>query len=150
MIDLSDRAKLEELHKTAAKAGGKNVDPGVLVASAGEAIRIGAWDNAASLVDAALIIDPERGAAWSLRGQIEEKAGRLDNARKAFETALAIDDKDLHTALALAALYNKMNDSERARALINWLLLEDEVPAELRARAAQIKENLAPRKGATP
>ncbi len=147
MIDLSDRAKLAQLHEAATKGGGQAVDPAVLVASAGEAIRLGAYDNAASMIEAALILDPDNADAWALRGMIEEKAGRFEAARHAYESALSLDDRDAHTALALAALYSKLRDGERARALLNWLILEEDVPTELRQRAAQIKEALEPRKG---
>lgn len=143
------RAEILRLHDAAAKAGAGAIDPDVVIASAGEAMRVGSWDSAASLVEAALVLDPDRAEAWSLRGALEEHAGRKDAARHAYEMALSLDDRDLPAAVALAALHVEANELEKARALLNWIITEDALTPELRSRAVALKDAVIARRGAS-
>lgn len=145
MIDVHDRARLAELH--AALGSAPRPDPDVLVAGAAEALRRTALDQAQALLEAAIVLDPDRASAWALFGALEASRGRADDARRAYERALALDDTDLVTALALVELYAKAAardpaDAERAVALANWLALEEGVPAEIVQRAGALKRSL--------
>ncbi len=52
-------------------------------------------DEAIDCVEAAIRIDPQRRAAWNLEGVIYRVQGRLDEAEKAFRTAIEVkDDSD--------------------------------------------------------
>lgn len=147
MIDLDDRARLDQLH--AALGSGPRPDPDVLVAGATEALRRGAHDQAEALLEAAIVLDPSCAPAWALMGALESARGRLDEARRAYEQALSLDDADAVTALALVELYAKgaardPRDGERAIALANWLAMEDGTPPEIVQRAASLKRSVRP------
>jgi Flp pilus assembly protein TadD len=142
MIDLTDREKLAKLHQAAKAAGADAVDPDVLLASAQELMRLSSWEKAAQVLDGALVIDPENAEAWSLRGAVAERMGESDKARRFYLEALSRDDRDPSAAVSLAAIYARTGDEEHARALLNWLLLEEDVPEEARKRAIQIKQGL--------
>ncbi len=148
MIDLEDRARLDELH--AALGPGPRPDPDVLVSGAAEALRRGAHEQAEALLDAARVLDPGHARAWALLGVLEAARGRPEQARRAYEQALSLDDTDAVTALALIELYARgaardPRDAERALALANWLALEDGIPPEIVQRAAALKRTVGAR-----
>ncbi|MCC7384559.1 MAG: tetratricopeptide repeat protein [Deltaproteobacteria bacterium] len=145
MADHPDSTKLRRLHDAVEVAGGSAVDADALVASAAEALRTKAYENAAAILDTALTLEPEHAEAWALRGATFEQLGQPDEAIRAYETALSIDDRDPISALALAALYVRASSVERAKALLSWLILEEDVPADLRQRAGVLLESLASR-----
>jgi Flp pilus assembly protein TadD len=146
MADL-DRAKLARLHDTLLK-GGTVPDAAALVAAAGDALRIRAFDQAMALIDAALVAEPEYAPAWALRGATLEQRGDSDGAMEAYRTALAIDDHDPVTSLALASLYAKAGRVDQARSLLAFMILdEDDLPAELRQRAGHLLATLRNKPG---
>lgn len=140
MIEVDD---LVPLH--AALGPGPRPDPDALVAGAAEALRRTAHDQAEALLDAAILLDPALASAWSLYGLLSVSRGRPDEARRAYERALTLDDTDAVTALALVELYargREPRDGERALALANWLILEEGTPPEIVQRAAALKRGL--------
>lgn len=145
MIDVHDSARLAELH--AALGSGPRPDPEALVAVAAEALRRTAHEQAAALLDAALVLEPACAPAWALYGALELARERPAEARRAYERALSLDDGDLQAALVLAELYARgaaqdPRDRERALALLDWLLLELHVPADVVESAARLKSRL--------
>jgi Tfp pilus assembly protein PilF len=117
MAELRDIQKLGAL--SARLRPGERADPDALVGAAMEAMRLSAHENAAALLDAALLSDPRHPRAWAARGMLEEREGRLDDATRSYETALALDDTDALSALALAQIYARKQEADRARALLD-------------------------------
>ncbi len=140
MVELRDPQKLAELSSRLKPS--ERADPDALVAAALEALRLSAHENAAALLDAALLSDPRSAKAWSARGMLEERQANDPGAILAYETALAIDDTDSLSALSLAQLQARAGQADRARSLVNWLILEDAVPLDVRQKAHALKRQL--------
>jgi hypothetical protein len=73
---------------------------------------------------------------------LEERQANDPGAILAYETALAIDDTDSLSALSLAQLQARAGQADRARSLVNWLILEDAVPLDVRQKAHALKRQL--------
>ncbi|MFO0728690.1 MAG: hypothetical protein U1E65_33240 [Myxococcota bacterium] len=147
MVELRDPNQLGAL--SARLRPEERPNPDALVSAALEAMRMSAHANAAALLDAALLSDPRHPRAWAARGMLEEREGHLDGAARAYETALALEDRDALSALALAQIYARGAHKDRARALLNFLVLEESLPLEVKQKVIALKRQLdAERAGA--
>lgn len=138
----------EALHQALLASGGEQLDADGLVAAAQEAIRRAELESAVTLLDTALLAEPEHASAWSLLGAVREEQGQHDEAKRAYRTALSIDDRDPFATVQLATLHAKSGETDKARSLVAWLLLEEDVPEELRQRAAAVLRDLGAKRGA--
>jgi len=68
------------------------------------AMQRGALDDAATLTEQAVMLDPSAQVTYWLRGRIAEAAGDLDEARSAYARALALDPNSAPAKALLAAL----------------------------------------------
>ena len=147
MIDISDRARLSELAEAASTAGAAAVDVDTVIACAATALRAHSFDNALTILEAALILDPDHPRAWAMAGLALERLEREDEARSAYEAAIGLDDGDLVTALSLAGLYARRGEQDRARALVTWLLGEVEDAPRIRSAAVALARSLSTGEG---
>jgi tetratricopeptide (TPR) repeat protein len=77
----------------------------------------GYHERALTRIDAALKAHPEQADLHRLRGEVLERAGRLDAADGAFERAVALDAGDANALAGLARLAAARRDDERALSL---------------------------------
>ena len=120
------------------------VDVEPLVSCAITALQASAYQAALDILEGVTVLEPDHAQAWGLTAMAHEKLGRDDEARQAYERAVALDDSDLVNALALVELYVRQSDIPRARALVSWLVteVEDDAP-EIRERARTISGTLS-------
>jgi Flp pilus assembly protein TadD len=137
-IDPDELRRLHDaLRALQADEKGAELDPAVLVAAAGTALRARAWANAIDLLRVAVAIEPASARAWALLGAAFEGEGRLDDAARAYGEATNLDDDDLVAALALASVQARRGRKEQARALAEHVILRERSPA-LRAQASAL------------
>lgn len=122
--------------------GGVGLDARALVAAATTALQLSRFDDALALARAALVADPRSARAWSNAGAALEAKGQIADARRAYETAVSLDDRDLATALACARLQKSTGASSSARALLTYVLLKETGAPELRAQAQALLDEL--------
>ncbi len=142
VIDVTNPEDLRTLHEAVLAAGGEDVDVDVLVGLAATAVRNGDLEGARSILEAALVIDPEHAGAWALAGVVFERLGRTGDAETAFRTALDLDESDHPSALSLAELLAARGERDRALSLLNWLVLELEDRSPARPRASELRRRL--------
>lgn len=142
MSVVTDRRKFIELSKSLPAEQRSNVDVSSLVGLATEAVRRRELDHAESILQGALVVDPDHVAAWTLLGRVEQELGETDPAAEAYATALMLDDSDLDTAMTLAELHAAAGRAPLATALLNWLTLEIDDAPELLERARVLASKL--------
>lgn len=130
--------ELRRLHDALASLRGEaDVDPAVLIAAAGTALRAKAPADAIELLRLAVALEPAAARAWALLGAAFEAEGRLDDAARAYGEATNLDDDDLVAALALASVQARRGRKEQARALAEHVILRERSPS-LRAQATAL------------
>jgi len=139
---ITDRRKLQELSQKLPAEERLGVDVAALVALATEAMERRELEHAASLLQGALVVDPDHAGAWTLLGQVEQALGEAEPAVEAYATALMLDDSDLETAMTLAELHFAAGRRDQARALVDWLVLASEDAPDLLDRARVLTTKL--------
>ncbi|MCR9098169.1 MAG: tetratricopeptide repeat protein [bacterium] len=76
-------------------------------------LRLEKYDEARDYLETLLIRQPESAVAYTMLGKIHKALGDLDEAVKAFETALKFDEDDLDARRALAAVRIGARDAAR-------------------------------------
>lgn len=139
--------EVERLHAVMGAQG--QADAPALVAAASTAARLSRWSDVVHLAQAALVLDPHNARAWGLVGQAAEAAGRFPDARRAFETAVGLDDRDMGLALAAARAQANTGAVSPARALLTYVLLRSSSQT-LRSEAQKLLDTLPSDPGAGP
>ncbi|MBV9510407.1 MAG: tetratricopeptide repeat protein [Caulobacteraceae bacterium] len=107
-----------------------------LLERAAEALAAGRDAEAAETAARALALDAACGSAWRITGLCRERAGDLDEARLAYQQALALSPEEPSAALDLARVMLKLDLPQLAEALLAKYL-------ELRPGAPEAVNNLA-------
>ncbi|MEK9629777.1 MAG: tetratricopeptide repeat protein [Nitrospinota bacterium] len=102
-------------------------DPKVLLNDAKEKQRIGAYDEAIEILNAAVKIDPKFISAYNQMGLIFFEADKKNESVEAFKKALAIDPDNLNTRMGIGKTYS--------------MLTRNDLAVEQYLKAAQIKKN---------
>ena len=132
----------QAMHETALEVM-EPVDVQALVSCAITALQTSAFQAELEILEGVTVLEPDHAQAWGLTAMAQEKLGRDDEARQAYERAVALDDSDLVNALALIEVYLRQSDIPRARALVSWLITEvDDDAPEIRDRARAISRTL--------
>jgi len=147
LIDPYDIRSLKILHETAWRSGAGEIDTDVIIRCAEKSLRDARYDEALTILHGALVIEPDHPRAWALCGHAFENLGRDDDAQAAYEYALDHDEEDWPTTLALAALYARNQQSDRAHDLLVWLLGEVEEGPGIHAQAIELKHVLDEQRG---
>ena len=142
MFDASDLDHLEDLAGAERLIGVTGEEADVLVSCATSSLRVNAFEEALSILRAALAIDPQHARAWSLMGNTLEKLGERELARSAYATALLYDDQDPTTALALARIHLACGRHGKARALIDWVVARFPDSKHARQQAASLLQRV--------
>jgi cytochrome c-type biogenesis protein CcmH/NrfG len=117
-------ARLHALLKGLPEGGAVDVaSPRALAQAARSALTIGRADDAVDLGRAALALDPGSARAWSVVGDALWSLERVHDARVAYEEAVALDDKDLATAVACARAQLHDGARDAGVALLSFVLL---------------------------
>jgi len=96
-------------------------DVSILVRLAEMRLAAGQTDAAAKDAERALDVDPRFPAAWAIRAKVMQGAGYLPQALADYQRALgyAPDDRDI--LFAIAELYRRLNEPQRALATLHSL-----------------------------
>lgn len=115
-----------------------------LLHRAQNAVRRGELEDAETILQDALLVDPNRASVWSMVGALEDELGDINAARVAYRYALSLADDD-HTALALARLHASVGEWDDAVAVASHLALagHDE---DLRKQATRLAHDANARK----
>ena len=109
------------------QGGALSNDPKVLLENAKEKQRIGAYDEAIEILNAAVKIDAKFVPAYNQMGLIFFESDRKDESVVVFKKAMAIDPENLQTRLGLGETYSMLTRNDLA--VVQFL------------KAAQIKKN---------
>ena len=109
------------------QAGALSNDPKVLLENAKEKQRIGAYDEAIEILNAAVKIDAKFVPAYNQMGLIFFESDRKDESVVVFKKAIAIDPENLQTRLGLGETYSMLTRNDLA--VVQFLM------------AAEIKKN---------
>ena len=109
------------------QAGALSNDPKVLLENAKEKQRIGAYDEAIEILNAAVKIDAKFVPAYNQMGLIFFESDRKDESVVVFKKAMAIDPENLQTRLGLGETYSMLTRNDLA--VVQFL------------KAAKIKKN---------
>ena len=109
------------------QAGALSNDPKVLLENAKEKQRIGAYDEAIEILNAAVKIDAKFVPAYNQMGLIFFESDRKDESVVVFKKAMAIDPENLQTRLGLGETYSMLTRNDLA--VVQFLM------------AAEIKKN---------
>ncbi|MBC7793863.1 MAG: hypothetical protein H7Z43_09150 [Clostridia bacterium] len=115
-----------------------------LLHEAQRAVRDGELVQAESMLQEALLVDPNRASVWSLVGAVEDELGDVTTARSAYRYALSLADDD-HTALALARLHASVGEWDDAVAVATDLALAGH-SEDLRQAATRLAHDANARK----
>ncbi|MBT5471180.1 MAG: tetratricopeptide repeat protein [Nitrospina sp.] len=102
-------------------------DPKVLIESAKDKQRIGAYDEAIEILNAAVIIDPKFISAFNRMGLVYFEADKKNESVEAFKKAIAIDPENLNSRLGLGKTYS--------------MITRNDLAVEQYLKAAKIKPN---------
>ncbi|MBI4815435.1 MAG: hypothetical protein HY791_04225 [Deltaproteobacteria bacterium] len=122
---IQDREKLSRLH--AELDPSRRIDIGALLRGAEEAIGEERFDDADAILSGALIVDPNLSTTWRLIGHLAEERGELEDAERAYRTAMELGH-DEGATLELARLLMSIARFEESEALLVWLVTESESP----------------------
>ena len=109
------------------QGGALSNDPKVLLENAKEKQRIGAYDEAIEILNAAVKIDAKFVPAYNQMGLIFFESDRKDESVVVFKKAMAIDPENLQTRLGLGETYSMLTRNDLA--VVQFLM------------AAEIKKN---------
>jgi len=109
------------------QGGALSNDPKVLLENAKEKQRIGAYDEAIEILNAAVKIDAKFVPAYNQMGLIFFESDRKDESVVVFKKAMAIDPENLQTRLGLGETYSMLTRNDLA--VVQFL------------KAAKIKKN---------
>jgi Flp pilus assembly protein TadD len=115
----------------------------MLLGCAQVALARGALDEARTLLDFALVLDPRDVEALALAGQVHERLDRPDLARQAYAAALELDPEDPRHALMLARTQVVCAEDAHARALLSWVVTEFPEHAEATAEALDLLQRIS-------
>ena len=96
------------------QGGALSDDPKVLLENAKEKQRIGAYDEAIEMLNAAVKIDADFVPAYNQIGLIFFESDRKDESVEIFKKALAIDPENLQTRLGLGESYSMLTRNDLA------------------------------------
>ena len=102
-------------------------DPKVLLENSKEKQRIGAYDEAIEILNAAVKIDPQYVDAYNQMGLIFFEADRKNESVEAFKKAIAMDPENLKSRLGLGKTYS--------------MLTRNDLAVEQYLKAADLKKN---------
>jgi len=80
-------------------------DKGLMFAMINEKIQSGDMAGATKALEAAIEADPENVSVYVTAGSVSERSGNLDAAKKYYEQALTVDDKNFDATYSIGALY---------------------------------------------
>ena len=89
-------------------------DPNVLLENAKEKQRIGAYDEAIEILNAAVKIDSDFVPAYNRMGLVFFEADKKDESVVAFKKAMVIDPENLQTRLGLGETYSMLTRNDLA------------------------------------
>lgn len=101
-------------------------DAGLLVRAAEMRLAIGQTAAARELINAAIDHDPKNPVAWAIRARVREEAGLLHEALADYHRSLRYAPDDRDVLLAIAELYRKLGEPQRA--LANLQSVSDTYP----------------------
>jgi len=107
--------QLEEAAKLAEE------DPNVHVLLARRRLAIGEVELAQESAQHALDLDPNRPAAWAIRGHVQRAMGRPQEALADFHRALGLAPEDRTVQLEIARLHRQLNQPAKALAVLQNL-----------------------------
>lgn len=96
-------------------------DPQLMVRAGEMSLDLGHTDEAGKLADQAIGLNPRLNAAWTLRGQVAELQGLMDDALADFSRALQYQHDDKRTLFLLAELYRQQGRPDRALSTLETL-----------------------------
>ena len=114
-------------NEVTSQAGALSNDPKVLLENAKEKQRIGAYDEAIEILNAAIKIDAKFVPAYNQMGLIFFESDRKDESVLVFKKAVVIDPENLQTRLGLGETYSLLTRNDLA--VVQFLV------------AAEIKKN---------
>jgi tetratricopeptide (TPR) repeat protein len=141
-----DRAELEALHR--------DLDPRVqvnvtsLAAAAERAFKEERFDEADEILNGALVANPTFAPTWLVCGAMLEAQGEVEDAERAYRTALELD-ADSKASLKLAELLFSLGNFDEAASLAEWIVREHAQP-ELRESAAYLQKAIHAREKRQP
>jgi len=89
-------------------------DPNVLLTNAKERQRIGAYDEAIEILNAAVKIDPQFISAYNQMGLVFFEADKKNESVEAFKKAIALDPENLNARLGLGKTYSMITRNDLA------------------------------------
>ena len=89
-------------------------DPQLTVRAGEMSLDLGRVDEAGKLADEAIGLNPRFNAAWSLRGQVAELHGQMDEALADLNRALQYQHDDKRALFLVAELYRQQGRPDRA------------------------------------
>jgi len=105
----------------------KSNDTNVLLANAKEKQRIGAYEEAIEILNAAVKINSKLISAYNQMGQVFFEADKKEESVEAFKKAIAIDPENLNSRLGLGKTYS--------------MITRNDLAVEQYLKAAEIKPN---------
>jgi tetratricopeptide (TPR) repeat protein len=96
-------------------------DPQLTVRAGEMALEVGRTEDAGKLADEAIELNPRFSAAWSLRGQVDELRGLMDEALADLDRALQFQHDDKRALFLVAELYRQQGRADRALSTLESL-----------------------------
>ena len=96
-------------------------DPLLMVRAGEMSLELGRKDEAGNLADQAIGLNPRLSAAWSLRGQVAELNGLMDEALADLNRALQYQHDDKRALFLVAELYRRQGRPDRALSTLESL-----------------------------
>lgn len=96
-------------------------DPQLMVRAGEMSLELGQKDQAGKLADDAIGLNPRLSAAWSLRGQVAELNGLMDEALADLNRALQYQHDDRQALFLVAELYRQQGRPDRALSTLESL-----------------------------
>lgn len=94
--------------------------------------------RAISVIDKMIKEHPKDIEAFELKARIHRKLGQNDLARQAYTAAFELDDKNIHSAFALAELENDLGNKQQSLTVLKDLLERDSSYIDARELRAEI------------
>ncbi|MBI2372622.1 MAG: hypothetical protein HYV07_01355 [Deltaproteobacteria bacterium] len=140
---INDRQKLSTLRGELDPS--RRIDVATLIKGAEEAIVEDRLDDADAILSGVLVVDPGSSTAWRLVGRLAEERGELDEAERAYRTAMELG-QDESAVLALARLLISIARFDEGEALLSWIALDGE-SISLRRTADELLTAIEKRRG---
>lgn len=111
-------------------------DPAVQVAAAEQFMMMGAWDRAKGFLDKILTVDPNNRDALNHLGVVLYNLDKPEEARGAFEKAMALDPDDFRSRFNLGLLYkHALNQPDKAAEFFRAVIASDKTDEKTRTTA---------------